>query len=56
LLNFDEATQKSIAETVEKERQIMLDDSEKTEKVYSNSLKLPLVSIVEDHIKIGQEE
>ena len=34
----------------------MLDDSEKTEKVYSNSLKLLLVSIVDDHIKNGQDE
>ena len=34
----------------------MLVDNESTEKVYSNSMKLPLVSIVEDHIKNGQDD
>jgi hypothetical protein len=34
----------------------MLVDNEKTEKVYPNSMKLPLVSIVEDHFKNGQDD
>jgi hypothetical protein len=34
----------------------MLVDNEKTEKIYPNSMKLPLVSIVEDHIKNGQDD
>jgi hypothetical protein len=41
---------------VEKERSSMLVDNEKTEKIYPNSMKLPLVSIVEDHIKNGQDD
>ena len=34
----------------------MLVDNKNTEKNFSNSVKLPLVSIVEDHIKNGQED
>lgn len=34
----------------------MLVDNKNTEKFFSNSVKLPLVSIVEDHIKNGQED
>ena len=34
----------------------MLVDNKNTEKKFSNSVKLPLVSIVEDHIKNGQED
>lgn len=34
----------------------MLVDNKNTEKIFSNSVKLPLVSIVEDHIKNGQED
>ncbi len=34
----------------------MLVDNKNTEKFFSNSVKLPFVSIVEDHIKNGQED
>jgi len=34
----------------------MLVDNKNTEKNFSNSVKLPLVSIVEDHIKNWQED